>query len=648
MRSGEEIQKALISFVKRWTGFDGTEKAEAQTFLNELFDAYGSNRSEIGAKFEDFKSSAGFMDLHWPGVSIVEMKAPHVAVQSARDQVKRYWEESADEVEQIPAAQWVVLCNFREFEVWEPGRYPKSPRATFSLNELPDRYEALLFLTGPQQLPSFLEHHKELTTQAADTIGEIYQSLVDRSAAPSDEIVRFTMQSIWTMFAEDLQLLTGSPFQKTVEELRGRPEDSAAKLGFLFRVLNQKTDHHRKGLLEGTRYVNGQLFEQPAEVLLDAEELEALAQAAAYDWSKIEPTIFGSLMEKIIAGKLGAHYTHESDIMKIVGPTIVRPWQERIDAATGPDEALTVLEELCAFKVLDPAVGCGNFLYLAYRELRHLEHRAKQRIADLAARTGLPLPSPRESWPFVPLTNFYGMDIEPAAVLIARVTLWMGHRQMIDLYGAAEAPLPLVSLSGIRICDAVFSPWPEVDCIIGNPPFVGDRKIREELGDDYLERLKEEFPGIGVVDYSAYWFRRAHDHMKDGQRAGLVSTNTLRENKHRLASLRYLIDNGGVFTDAVSSQKWPGEARVHVSITNWVKNPQTPPTIFAIDGRQVPEISSKLKAGPTAPEPVPLPPNKDRAFIGCQRGRIHRQRQNRTTLACGRRRRRRPPLSQHR
>ncbi|GAA2119650.1 DNA methyltransferase [Actinomadura napierensis] len=616
MRSGEEIQKALAQFSKKWASYVGTEKAEAQTFLNQLFESYGSDRIEVGAKFEAFKASAGFMDMHWPGVCIVEMKAPHLSVTSAREQVKRYWEESADEELDIPAARWVVLCNFKEFEIWEPGRFPKNPRTSFRIEDLSSRYEALLFLAGEDQRPNFAELHKDLTAQAANIMGDLYRSLIDRNAAPADEIIRFTMQSVWTMFAEELGLLTGAPFQKTVQQLQRNPDVSAQSLGFLFKVLNQKGNQHRKGLLAGTRYVNGQLFAEPAWVGLNAEELRVLAEATAYDWSKVEPTIFGSLMEQIIAGSLGAHYTHEADIMKIVDPTIIRPWQERIDNATTPNEGLQVLKELCNFRVLDPACGCGNFLYVAYRELRRLEAATKQKIADLSASTGLP--TPNEKLPFVPLSNFYGIDIQPAAVLIARVTLWMGHRQMIDKYGEAEAPLPLVDLAGITVGDAVFSRWPEVECVIGNPPFIGDRRIRRELGSSYLERLKSRFPSVGVVDYSAYWFRRAHDHLKEGQRAGLVSTNTLRESKHRLASLRYIVDHGGTITDAVSSQKWPGEAKVHVSITNWIKKPPTPIDIFFLDGVSVEGINSKLKEGPTLPEPLKLPANKGKAYIGCQ------------------------------
>ncbi|MFL0578039.1 DNA methyltransferase [Dietzia sp. 179-F 9C3 NHS] len=617
MRSGQEIQEALEGFVERWKDYTGSEKGEAQTFLTELFRAYGTDRVEVGARLEDFISTAGFLDLHWPGVCIIEMKAPHVSVETAREQVKAYWEESS--TDDTPAARWVVICNFREFEVWEPGRYPKSPRIRFSLGELPQRLEALSFLQGEDQVPSFLEHHKELTTRTAAWVAEAYHSMADRRAAPSSEIQRFVMQSVWTMFAEDLGLLHGSPFQNTVELLRKDPSrNSAAELGYLFRVLNQKGKHNRKGLLAGTAYVNGELFAQPAEVELNAAELELFAKASASDWSKVDPTIFGSLMELVIGQEKrwerGAHYTHEADIMKIVGPTIVRPWQERIDAATSPQEAADLLDELCAFRVLDPACGCGNFLYIAYRELRGLESELNRRIDDLASETGLPAPAgPR---PFYPVTNLLGLEIERVSVLITRVTLWMGQRQMIDRFGPAEDPLPLVGLPGIQHADALRTPWPETDCIIGNPPFMGSQRVRASLGDQYTEWLKTQF-GVGVKDLCTYWFRIAQDHLKVGQRAGLVGTNSVAQNKGRAASLQYIADNGGVITDAVSSQKWPGEAKVHVSLVNWVKGEQ--PEQFILDGEEVEGISTSL--GPVMGwEPVKLTANKGKSFQGATPG----------------------------
>ncbi len=578
-RSGEEIRAALIKFAAKWRKYGGGEKAEAQTFLNELFECYGSNRQTAGALFEDFKSSAGFMDLHWPGTLIVEMKKPGIKVESAREQIQRYWLESSNEKEDIPAARFVVICNFHEFEIWEPGRFPTKPRLTVPLNDLPDKYDSLLFLADTTLDPVFAEHHRAMTKDAAKHIAALYLSLADRSAAPIDEIQRFTLQSVWCLFAEDLGMLDGYPLQIIVKRLLSEQDPNSAKdIGFLFRVLNQKGSQNRKGELHGTRYVNGSLFLEPAEVDLTIAELRMLDQAAEFDWRQVDPTIFGSLMEGVLGedrrAELGAHYTHEADIMKIVTPTIIRPWRERIDAVSSVAAGVALLDELCAFKVLDPACGCGNFLYVAYRELRGLEQELKERVTTTAASTGVPAPS--GPLPYYPLSNLHGIDIEGIAVLIARLTLWMGQRQMIDRFGAAEDPLPLVDMSSIRRADALAAEWPEVDAIIGNPPFLGSQLLRGSLGDEYLDWLKKQF-NVGIKDLCVYWFRKAQDQLKPGQRAGLVGTNSISQNRARSASLEYIVANGGVITDAVSSQKWPGEAKVHVSIVNWAKYVTPPP-----------------------------------------------------------------------
>jgi hypothetical protein len=618
-RSGEEIQAALRAFVVQWRGYAGSEKAEAQTFLNELLDCYGVFRRDAGLRFEHHLPGVGYMDMFWPGHVLVEMKAPAKAetLENAQPQAERYWRASEATDGSYDAVRYVVLCSFNRLLVWDMRR-PSRPSANLRLEELPEKYEALLFLAGESVEASFVEHHRELTREAAASVATLYQSLVDRSAAPVDEIQRFVMQSVWAMFAEDLHLLEGYPFQKTVEGLlREKEPNSAERLGFLFRVLNQKGSHNRKGLLDGTRYVNGELFANPAEVHLDVVELRLLLKAAEFDWRNVDPTIFGSLMEGVLGRErrweLGAHYTHEADILKIVTPTIVRPWRERIDAAGSPEAARELLDELCAFKVLDPACGCGNFLYISYRELRGLEAELKARIRSLAAEQGVT--APPAPWPFYPLTNMQGLDIERIAVLIARVTLWMGHKQMSDKYGHAEDVLPLVDLSGIRAADALRAEWPETDCIIGNPPFLGSQHVRSAFGDEYVTWLKREFD-VGVKDFCVYWFRKAHDHLQPGQRAGLVGTNSISQNKARSASLAYVTANGGVITDAVSSQKWPGEAKVHVSLVNWVREPVEPPS-FALDGIAVEGIDAALHvASPAAWEPVRLAKNAGHCFQG--------------------------------
>lgn len=487
-RSGPEIQEALRAFVARWSPYSGSEIGEAQTFLNELLACYGTDRHAAGILFEHNLAGAGRADMFWPGRALVEMKAPSHSetLDVDQPQAERYWRASALPAS-YPAVQYVVLCSFRRIIVWDMHDDPSRPAANLALDELPDHYEALLFLVGEGVRASFVEHHRELTRDAAKAVALLYQSLKDRAAAPLDDIQRFIMQSVWTMFAEDIGMLNGYPFQRIVDRLRTEANPNSARdVGFLFRVLNQKGAQNRTGELAGTVYVNGELFEQPGEVLLSAAELELLGRAAEYDWRRVDPTIFGSLLEGVLGRdrrwELGAHYTHEADILKIVIPTIVRPWQERIEAATSPQQGRELLDELCAFRVLGPACGCGNFLYVAYRELRALEATLKERVRALAQEQGVP--APEGPWPYFPITNLLGIDIEGVAVLIAHVTLWMGHRQMIDKYGEAEPPLPLPALSGIVRADALRADWPATDCIIGNPPFLGDRRLRESVGDE--------------------------------------------------------------------------------------------------------------------------------------------------------------------
>lgn len=340
MFSGEEIQTALRRFADRWGDYAGSERAEAQTFLNELVACYGADRRDAGVRFEDAHTATGIMDMYWPGVCIVEMKAPGRADRLAehRDQALAYWRSSADPAKDRPAPPYVVLCAFGRFEVWEPGRFPSAPRAMFTLNELSDSYEKLLFLAGPDQEPLFGDNYKALTTEAARIVAALHLGLLERRAAAPETLRSFILQVVWCLFAEDLGMIDGHPVQRIIEGLIHHPDRSSfAELGTLFEVLNEREDYGRHGVLRGTRYVNGSLFATPARVHLEQDELALLAKSAEFDWRKVDPTIFGSLMEDILGRdrrwELGAHYTHEADIMKIVRPTIVEPWRKRIESA---------------------------------------------------------------------------------------------------------------------------------------------------------------------------------------------------------------------------------------------------------------------------------------------------------------------------
>ena len=281
----------------------------------------------------------------------------------------------------------------------------------------------------------------------------------------------------------------------------------------------------------------------------------------------------------------GAHYTAEPDILRVIGPTIVDPWRVRIAAATR--ETLPALATaLENFHVLDPACGTGNFLLVARRELLALAAA----LLDRARELGLPAPPLNIS-----SHQLHGIDRDPDAAAIARQRL----------PGA-----------DIRTGDALLDPWPRPVgelAIVGNPPYLGVRKLRRALGDEHVTRLFARYPHNRAADLATYWFTRASEHLRPGERAGYVCTNAVARNTNRAASLDRILAAGGTITDAWPSYPWPGDAVVHVSIINWISGPHPGPAHLA--GRPVPAISSHLRplSDPTPPatsdaSPPPQPP----------------------------------------
>jgi hypothetical protein len=618
--TGDEIQRRLVDFARRWSLYQGSERAEAQTFINELFACYGTDRLDADARFEEHQEGR-FLDLLWPRRCLIEMKRPSEAhrLPSHRKQALDYWRNASDPASNVPAPRYVVVCAFQRFEVWEPGAYPKEPRAEFDLIDLPDRVDALLFLADRE--PVFVASQEAVTREAVRHVTDLFRELGDRRAAGPDELRDFLLQSVWCLFAEDLGQLEGHLFTRIVDDLMANPQRSSADdLGQLFEWLNRPGERPAGGLYATTRYVNGGLFEHPARVHLDHDELTALRLACDYDWRKVEPHIFGSLLEGVLGDEAqhayGAHYTHEVDIQKVIKPTIVDPWRERIEAASTLAQVRQLQNELLDYVVLDPACGSGNFLYIAYREMRRLEQRLHEKERDLRLARGRRSAEQNALTAFFPLTNIKGIEINAFAVSLARVTLWMAHKLSVDELDLDEATLPLEDLSGIRAADALRIDWPKASVIVGNPPFHGDRHLRGLLGDDYIAWLKREFD-CGVKDHCVYWFRKAHDHLAPGQRAGLVGTNSISQKRARSASLNYIVERGGAITEAVSTQPWPGEAVVEVSIVNWVREPSKAPTTFVLDETLAEGIDTALEPStiPLADVPV-IPANRGRAFQG--------------------------------
>ena len=336
---------------------------------------------------------------------------------------------------------------------------------------------------------------------------------------------------------------------------------SADDLGQLFRWLATPGGAPPHGLYAGTPYADGGLFETPAVLHLEPDEVALLREAASFDWARVEPAIFGALLEGTLGPErqwaLGAHYTSEADILKCVLPTVIEPWRERIGNLETVAEVDAAERDLMEYVVLDPACGSGNFLYVAYRNLRRLEVELRERAHEIRSGAGL---KPSEVSRYFPLSNMRGIEIEPFAVRLARVTLWMGHKLAVDELGLAEEVLPLADLSGIWNRDALEVEWPRADAIVGNPPYHGDRMLRGGARRRLRRVAEERGSGSASRTTASTGFARPTTRLPDGGRAGLVGTNSISQNRGRGASLDYIVKNGGVIVNAVSTQDWSGAA----------------------------------------------------------------------------------------
>lgn len=588
--------RAFHDFAQFAAKLKGDEKSEAQRFLIQLLDCFGHDGLKLpeGSTFEYRVRFHGertkFADFVWPKRVLIEMKSRGEKLSRHYQQTFDYW------LNLVPyRPPYVILCNFDEFWIYDFNIQLHEPVDRIKVSELVVRHSALNFLFLHKfATPIFGNNWVEVTREAANDVALAFNEMVHRGE-PRERARRFILQCVVSMFSEDIGLLPDNLFTELLDECR-RAESigptSYDLLGQLFRQMNDPKPA-RGGRFAGVDYFNGGLFAKVEPIELTPGELGLLFEASKEKWQYVQPVIFGTLFEGSLGKEerhaLGAHFTYESEIQKVVRTTIVRPWEKRIAAARTVAQLLELLAELRRFRVLDPACGSGNFLYVAYRALRELEQRLLLKIfaADKRqfAKTGLASGiSPRQ---------FFGLDINETAVEVAKVTLmlarrlahraasqfWEEHRDELpggDTHALEfEKDLPLDNLDdNIRCCDALFTPWPEADAIIGNPPYLGSRYLAKEHGYEYARKVHAAFPDVPkMADFCVHWFRLAHDRLKPGGRAGLVGTDTIRESETRQASLEYVVNKGGTIVEAVSTQQWPGEAAVHVSIVNWVKGP---------------------------------------------------------------------------
>lgn len=571
-----ELRAALTAFAQwRHQHLTGDEKGEAQTFLDRLFRAFGHGGiQEAGAtleariKSEDRRGTA-FADLMWKPRVLIEMKREGADLRRHYRQAFDYW------VRAVPdRPRYVVLCNFDEFWVYDFDKQLDEPVDRVALDDLAQRWESFAFLLPEERPAVFQNDLVAVTREAAGDVAQVLNSLLARDV-DRKQAQRFVLQCVMAMFAEDVGLLPAHFYTQALDDAR-TGADAYDLLGQLFTQMNTRGTTPG-GRFRGTPYFNGGLFATVNPIELNMTELRLLRDAAKTDWGDVRPEIFGTIFETSM-GKderhaTGAHYTSQTDIAMIVRPVIVEPWRARIDAANSRAAINELLTDMQKFRVLDPACGSGNFLYVAYREMRRLEYEAVEKYRSMGR--GGDLPDNLAALAHVQPDHFLGLDINEFAVEIAKVTLLLAKKLAADELQDEDdsAVLPLDNLdSSIRATDALFTPWPKADAIIGNPPYIGRRSMVDELGAVYCARLAERYPNVnGVSDFVCYWFPLAHDALPEGGRAGLVATKTIKQGYSRRASLDYVVDHGGAIIEAVSHKPWSGEANVTVSIVNWQK-----------------------------------------------------------------------------
>jgi hypothetical protein len=606
----------------------GDEKGQAQIFLDRLFQAFGQpGVLDVGGQTEfrlrnaaEDGGGTAFADLVWKPVVLVEMKRRGADLQKHYRQAFDYWVRITG-----GRPRYVVLCNFDEFWIYDFDSDLDAPKDKLALTDLPQRWGPLAFLAPGSPRPKFLYDREAVTRIAADKLAALFSRLLKRGVErPLAQ--RFTLQMLIALFAEDIDLLPRYFVSELLEECT-TPADTYDLIGGLFEAMNLNPPASG-GRFKGVRYFNGGLFLVPARLELTDTELVLLREAAKDDWSKVQPEIFGTLFEHSISNPgalvderraFGIHFTRPVEIMKIVQPTIIEPWTEQIEGAKTLTRLHELLDRLQHFSVLDPACGCGNFLYIAYRALKRLEARIYERIdAEFPSRA-----EPGQvRLSFLSAQNFHGLDINPLAVEIAKVAMMVARKLAIDELHIAEQPLPLDNLErNFLTTDALLTPegqpanWPRADVIIGNPPFIGAKMLKPERGPDYVNAVRRAYPDVpGMADYCVYWFRKAHDHLPActaadpvAGRAGLVGTQNIRNNQSRVGGLDYIARTGTII-EAVDNQPWSGEANVHVSIANWVKTkdaallPKTRKLWFKVEPSAGVKKMRKRGTGPASKE----------------------------------------------
>ena len=594
MRLGwDEIKRRAKAFSEKHAD-RADERADAQLFVNDFFKIFGMSSRQIGRyerRVADVaRKQRGYIDFFWPGQIIVEMKSLGKSLIAAEQQALDY----IDGIHPTERPRYVLACDFQN---WRLVDLEEKRELEFKLADLHRHIEAFAFIQGRKV--SF-ETQSSVTIKAAELMGKLHDAL-EASGYTGHDLEQLLVRLLFCLFADDTGIFQPKDIFLQLIENDMKPDGSNAGtvLGELFDVLDTPEKQRLAGTsaeLDAFPYINGGLFRNRLRLAkFDGKMLTLLLDAARHDWAEVSPAIFGSLFQSVMDAKerraKGAHYTTEANILKVIGPLFLDDLKaelaEIMGRRTGREKDLARFQEkLTRLTFLDPACGCGNFLVIAYREIRRLELEAlraqygdQQIDAALLAR--------------VNVGQFYGIEYQEFPVRIAEVAMWMmdhiANNEINEAFRLNYARIPLSDTAHILHGDALETDWssllPPDKCsyIIGNPPFVG-AKFQSEEQRQQVRRIAALGGSGGTLDYVAAWFIKAGQFAKENPRIRIafVSTNSICQGEQVAQLWPILFDRFGLeIAFAHRTFSWGSEARgkahVHVVIVGLAHRDCEPP-----------------------------------------------------------------------
>ena len=582
--SWNEIKTRAAAFVLEWAdrllSVDSQtvrEKAEAQTFETDFLKIFGVDRKKIAlfekeVRFTD--GERGYIDLFWKGKIIIEMKTPGKDLNKAYEQAKAY----TLTLSQKDIPRGILTSDFLNFQYYDLEDDARC--YSFSLEELPVHVELFGFLAGYRETDTF-KQWDPVNIEAAEKMGKLHNRLKD-IRYQGHQLELYLVRLMFCLFADDTGIFDPpNIFNKYIMERTGEDgTDLALHLQKIFETLNKSKDKRLKTIDEQLNqfpYVNGALFEETIETAdFDRPMRDTLIECCALDWSKISPAIFGAMFQSVMNDEerhdIGAHYTSEENILKLIRPLFLDClWEEfnkikKSSPALRRERLIKFHDKLASLKFLDPACGCGNFLVISYRELRLLELEVleillgKEKVLDIHNEIK------------VNVNQFYGIEIEEFPAQIAQVALWLVDHQMNMLvrerFGTYFVRIPLTASASIHHANALTMDWEsviskhELSYILGNPPFLGASIMNKEQKKE-TEIIFDKMNNFGILDYVTCWYKKAALYIQGtGIEVAFVSTNSICQGEQVPSLWPELMNKHGIKINfAHQTFKWSNEAR---------------------------------------------------------------------------------------